>query len=172
LLYQIYHDPTDVEFAQWYVDMVSNNLWEQQQQGLYTRVKTISDWHWWHYYNFKWQGSMTRPLSKNKKNSKSKIDAELTQEFFDLCFYGSDDFQIWSYQNLHNLCGDQMQNHKQESKKYIYELDGNKHYQRTKRKEAVGPDSWVKPLLVDKDCVHWHASDPGVIDTWKTVLTP
>jgi hypothetical protein len=171
VLYQLYHDPDNLSFSPWYVDMVSNNLRDLQQQGLYTNIKSISDWHWWHYYNFKWQGSLTRPLSANKKNAKSKISQKNLQEFFDFSFYTGSDFQIWSYQNLAGLCKNQMLDHKLEPKKYIFELDKNADYRINKTKENSVVPSWKNPLVIDQDAVHYYPGDAGVIETFQKLLT-
>jgi hypothetical protein len=172
VLYQLYHAPANLSFSPWYVDMISNNLRDLQQQGLYTNIKSISDWHWWNYYNFKWQGSLTRPLGANKKNAKSKISQRNLEEFFNLCFFAGSDFQIWSYQNLSNLCKNQMQDHKSEAKQYIYELDKNANYLTNKRKEASIVSILKKaPIVVDKDAVHYYPDDDGVIDTFRKLLT-
>ena len=63
LLYHMYHDNNNLDFSSWFVNGVCDNLSDLQDQGLYTNLKTLSDWHWWFYYNFKWQGSMTRAVS-------------------------------------------------------------------------------------------------------------
>ena len=170
ILYQLYHDPQNLDFAGWYVDKVSENLLELQEQGKYTNIKTISDWHWWHYYNLKWQGSMTRVLANNKKNKKAKISQKNLQEFFDLTFFAGTDFQIWSYQNLSTLCTNEMRDHKLQSKNYIFEIDKNKNYHLTKRKESSEVNVWNYPLIVDQDGVHYYCNEPGVMETFKHIL--
>jgi hypothetical protein len=171
ILYQLYHDPKSSDFASWYVNKVSENLLELQEQGQYTNIKTISDWHWWNYYNLKWQGSMTRSLSNNKKNKKAKISQKNIQEFFDLTFFAGTDFQIWSYQNLSSLCNNELRDHKSQPKDYIFAVDKNSDYQSTKRKVSSDVNIWERPLVVDQDGIQYYHNDPGVIETFKDLLT-
>jgi hypothetical protein len=171
LLYQLYYDSTNLDFAGWYVDNVSENLLELQAQGRYTNIKTISDWHWWNYYNLKWQGSMTRILANNKQNRKAKISQKNLQELFDLTFFAGTDFQIWSYQNLSALCANELRNHKSQAKKYIFDIDKNNNYLLDKRKEPSIVMLWETPLIIDQDAVHYYYNEPGVIETFKDLLT-
>lgn len=170
LLHQIYHDPANLEFAGWFVDRISQNLWHLQQQGLYTNIQTISDWHWWLYYNFKWQGSLCRVLATYKKDPKEKIDPALLTEFFELGFYSAQDFQIWSYQNLSTLCVNQLRDHKLQAKKYIFELDKNEQYLVGKKKEASIVLDWTVPSVIDQHGVHYYFQDPVVVDTLQQAL--
>jgi hypothetical protein len=170
ILYFLYHDPVAVDFGGWWVDKVSENLLELQNQGLYTNITTISDWHWWNYYNLKWQGSLTRPLVGNKKNLKDKISRHHIQEFFDLAFFTHPDFQIWSYQNLQHLLAHGVSGHKRHAKEYIYALDNNQDYLANKIKVESVVDVWHKPLIVDLNGVHYHHTEPEVQHALDTLL--
>lgn len=170
ILYQLYNDPSNIEFSSWYVDRVSDNLAQLQEQGLYCNIKTISDWHWWNYYNFKWHGSMTRPIANNKKIKKSTISSNNLKEFFDLCFFAGTDFQIWSYQNLPNLITDETRGHKSQAKQYIFELDHNNEYRVSKKKtDSVVPCRKL-PLVIGEDGVHYYHNEPDVIHTFRNLL--
>jgi hypothetical protein len=169
-LYQLYHDYENINFSQWYVDKVSMNLAELQEQGLYTGIKTISDWHWWNYFNLKWQGSVTRPLYQNKKNKKSKISKKNLQEFFDLCFFAGTDFQIWSYQHLSTLCANEMCDHKLAAKNYIFDLDKNLNYRLHKVKTRSIVSNSECPLVIDQDGVHYYPGEDNVIQTFRQLL--
>jgi hypothetical protein len=170
VLYQLYHDPANLEFSGWYVDMISQNLLNLQHQGFYNNIKTISDWHWWQYFNFKWQGSLCRALINHKKNPKEKIEPILLDEFFDLGFFSAADFQIWSYQNLSTLCQNPLQDHKLQAKKYIFELDKNDQYLVGKKKEHSLIPNYTVPLVIDQHGVHYHFRDPGVVETFQQLL--
>jgi hypothetical protein len=170
ILYHLYHDNTNLDFAPWFVDAVSNNLAELQEQGLYTRIKTISEWHWWVYYNLKWQGSIMRTPAWFKQNLKATVSQKNLQDFCDSCFYAGTDFQVWSYQNLSSLFDNIQHNHKIQAKNYIFELDANVHYQQTKRKEISLVPRWDTSLVVDQQGVHYNSNEPGAIELVKELL--
>lgn len=164
LLNYLYHDPVAPTFAGWWVNKVSDNLAELQSQGKYNNVKSISDWHWWNYFNLKWHGSMTRALVNNKKNKKEKISSHHIQEFFDLTFFTNEDFQIWSYQNLDILMSHGINGHKRHAKEYIYELDSNEEYKSNKKKEASVVPIFHNPLILDQNAVHYYHNDTEIKD--------
>jgi hypothetical protein len=170
ILHHLYYDPTCPEFAGWWVNKISGNLLRLQNQGKFTNIISISDWHWWNYYNLKWQGSMTRALVSNKKNHKEKISRSHIQEFFDMTFFAHDNFQIWSYQNLHEVLSQGLKNHKKHAKNYIYELDGNDHYHANKTKMSSVVNVWRYPLIIDHDAVHYYHTEPAVLEKLKQVL--
>jgi hypothetical protein len=164
LLYQVYQNDQKPNFARWWVDKVTNNLREVQAQGLFDRVTTISDWHWWQYYNLKYNGTFVRPFTKHKKNLKEVVSQENIKEHFDDNFFGHMDFQQWSYTNLHRLLANSVKGHKQEFRDYILELDGNHDYHANKVKYA----SWgfknlnLGVMFMDQDCVMYKYDEPGV----------
>ncbi len=170
VLYALYHDPIAPEFAGWWVNKVCDNLAELQEQGLYTNVRSISDWHWWNYFNLKWHGSMTRALVNNKKNIKEKISRKYLQEFFDMTFFTHDNFQIWSYQNLHELLAQGVRGHKRHAKQYIYELDNNEVYLNNKKKEASTVPMYHGPLVIDSDAVHHSPNDEQISALMQQLL--
>lgn len=170
ILYELYHSDKRPDFAKWWVDKVCDNLEAVQSEGKMDRIKTISDWHWWNYFNLKWQGSMTRVLERNKRRSKDAIDTELLDEFFDLTFYASPEFQSWSYQNLHNLIGDSIDLHKREVKHYIYSVDGNGHYRNTASKVKSIVPSVQSVVAIGQDGVHYDLIDGEFADAFLALL--
>ena len=65
-----------------------------------------------------------------------------------------------------------MQDHKLEAKQYIYELDKNANYLANKRKVASDVlNLQKKPIVIDKDSVHYYSGDAGVVDTFRKLLT-
>jgi hypothetical protein len=170
MLYHLYYDLHAPMFATWWVDKVSDNLNELQNQGKFLNVKTISDWHWWNYFNFKWQDGVTRALSCCKKNIKEKIGRDQLDEYFKFCFFGHGNFQVWSYQNLHNLIPTNPTHHKKLFKDYIYELDKNSTYLTYKQKVPSRMPDRYRPLVIDLDGVHHNYRDPGMPELVSTVF--
>jgi hypothetical protein len=170
VLYDLYHDMHAPMFAAWWVNKVSDNLEELQNQGKFLNVKTISDWHWWNYFNFKWQDGTTRALSCCKKDVKEKIGRAQLNEYFKFCFFSNNDFQIWSYQNLHKLISTKPGDHKKLFKDYIYELDKNPTYLNHKQKVPSRLPNRYRPLVIDLDGVHYNYRDPGMPELVRKVL--
>lgn len=169
-LYRLYHDPQVPEFGQWWVDKICANLHAQQESGCMINVKTISDWHWYNYFTFKWQGAITRPFVRHKRHPQEAISEDHIKQYFDLTFFADKSLQAWSYQNLPYLLGTGIQDHKRLVKDYIYQLDGNEHYRDNKRKV----NSWVPiyhaPTVVDHRAVHHDYSDPGLLETFQQMM--
>lgn len=162
LLYKVYESKDNPAFAQWWVDKISANIDEVQQSGLFTRVTTISDWHWWQYYNLKYNGSFVRPFTKHKKYDKEIITQENIKEHFELNFFGHEDFQSWSYTNLHRLLSRGLKFHKEEFRDYIFELDGNEDYRANKVKLASWGFQNNNLMFMDNDCVMYRYNEPGL----------
>jgi hypothetical protein len=169
ILYHIYSDLHAPTFAGWWVDKICENLSDLQNQGKFLNIKTISDWHWWSYFNLKWKSGTTRALSFGKKNIKEKISRSNLNDYFNFCFYGNDDFQIWSYQNLDNLVTSDRRQHKKLFKDYIYELDNNSTYLEQKLKVASTLGT-SRPFVIDLDGVHHNYSDPGMAGLVKNLF--
>jgi hypothetical protein len=169
-LYHLYRHDRHPDFARWWVDRVCANIDGLQSQGQFQNIKTISDWHWWQYYNLKWQAGVTRALSCNRRNIKEPIQARYLQEYFDFCFFAGESFQIWSYQNLPNLISSCQDRHKQGFKDYIYSVDNNETYRETKRKTPVSMPNKYRPLVIDSQGVHYNWRDPGMPELIQQVF--
>jgi hypothetical protein len=116
-------------FGDWYANKISDNLLEVAPEG----VDTIADWWWWHYFNFKWEFSIARPLFRQKPD-KEPISTTAYKFMADNTFFASDKFQQWSYSNLKNHIGKDASTHKREIKQYIFQFDKNEQYLLHKRK--------------------------------------
>lgn len=170
LLYFLYHDNIQPSFAQWWVDKICHNLHELQSRGMFLKIQSISDWHWWNYYNLKWQGSLTRPLVRNKKHADESIQQQHLDELFELSFFAGVDFQKWSYQNLHRLLGEGVEKHKWEIKQYIYDLDRNIHYRDRMTKQVSHVYNSRHPVILGPDAVHYDFWDPECREAFLAVL--
>lgn len=170
VLYRLYHDDRRPDFDQWWVDKVCNNLEAVQSQGKMGRIVSIGDWHWWNYYNLKWQSSMTRCIEKNKRRAKDVIDPVLLDEFFDLTFFASSKFQAWSYQNIHDLIGPDISLHKSQIKNYIYSVDGHTDYRINKMKTVSDVYHCNSVVAIGHDGVHYDFGDDGFASAFLALL--
>lgn len=170
MLYKLYHDDQQPEFNRWWVDKICSNLESLQAQGLVQKIQSISDWHWWNYFNIKWQGSLTRPLVRHKACATESIHQHHLDELFDLTFYAGDELQKWSYQNLHNLLAQGITEHKRQIKQYIYDLDRNRQYLDNKRKETSIVTNFRSPVVLGADAVHYDYWNADFLQNFLQVI--
>jgi hypothetical protein len=171
------HGRFPFESSKWIVDKINANLDEVQPEN----VKTIADWFWWQYVNFKWEGSLWRPfVGTGVRNDFTKpISEQQTKEYIDNVFFGTDAFQRWSYNNLHRLFPEGMSSHKQDAKQYIFDFDHNDCYATYKSKTAsigvhvsngLERNHWTRPVFFDKDWVGHTMQDPDVYNQTLELL--
>ena len=155
------------EFATWYVDKVSANI----SEAVGYDIVTIADWWWWHYFNLKWEFSIMRPFFISRaKTSRQCISASTVHDYVQNTFYNTDYFQNWSYTNLARLCYDPEQ-HKQQAKQYIFELDHNANYLNNKQKVvSILGNTATTPLYLGPDYRAYHYGDPGLAQAMILLL--
>jgi len=158
-------------FANWYVGKITKNLLEVNLDG----VETIADWWWWHYINFKWEFSITRPLFYSRHNPKESISQENSNNLITCTFYNTEKFQLWSYSNLKNhVRSGNLKEHKLIVKKYIFDLDHDIDYLENKLVVQSLPKNKeqlkILPLYYTKDWVAHYESDPVAYSKIKTAL--
>ncbi len=155
------------EFGSWYAKKITNNLLEVAPEN----VETIADWWWWHYFNFKWQFSLIRPLMRRRNNGAELIPLsdKNFKSYIDNSFFNTERFQQWSYSNLKTHVGSDIKNHKLLPKQYIYEYDKNIVYLNTKTKVESVPvyDQGLelklrKPLLWTRRWTGYYEDYPGL----------
>lgn len=171
ILYDLYADPQVPTFARWWVDKICANLDHAQQRGLAGNVRTISDWHWWNYFNLRWQGSIMRPFVRNKGEPASTISQQNIQNYADMTFFADWRWQVWSYQNLARLIGPNIGHHKSLAKKYIWELDRNDHYRDTKMKTISQVWHVHRPQVVSRDAVHYDFSHADFLEAFAKLVS-
>lgn len=113
-------------FGKWFVDKIGDNI---DSTDIGSEIKSVGDFFWWTYYNFKWEFSCQRPFHFYRYNSRYQpITQEQQKEFADLCFFNDHRFQQWSFRHLNSFIGKSGEIHKREAKQYIYEFDQNQDY--------------------------------------------
>jgi len=170
---QVPNYPGTVNIGEWYIDKISSVIDELSFDG----VETVCDWWWWQYFNFKWYGSIVRPLAWCRKNY-SKPISKLNYEFFSRnTFYSSQEFQDWSYTNLHRLISrNPADAYKPEVKKYILDFNGDYTYHDKKKFQASRVTNHIDlhyrgvPVLFDENWVGYYWEDPSVKDSMLDCL--
>lgn len=162
----IWEDTVDI--GHWYVDKISSCIGESGFDG----IKTVADWWWWNYYNFRWFASIVRPLVWCRRDHKQPISRENYAYFVDNTFYAGKEFQDWSYTNLPTLISKTPdKTFKVEAKQYIYDFDKNEIYRAKKRFQAsrnTNHFSWEYssvPVYFDHNWVGYCWEEPGVKET-------
>ena len=131
-------------FTNWYVDKISNNLIEVNPDG----IESIADWWWWHYFNFKWEFSISRPFFNYQHSViRKSLSIENIQSYAKNTFFNTTQFQLWSYSNLKTHIGNSKKDHKMAAKKYIFELDQNLEYFNNKIKVSSVPKKNITVTL-------------------------
>lgn len=160
--------PDTVNIGEWYVDKVSSVLEELSID----RINTVCDWWWWHYFNFKWYGSIVRPLAWCRKNYTAPISKSNYEFFSRNTFYAAQEFQDWSYTNLHRLIAKNPSDaYKPEVKKYILDFDGDYTYHNKKKFQASRVTNHIDlhyrkvPVLFDENWVGHYWGDTLTKDT-------
>lgn len=159
------------QFANWYVDKVSRNLISAGVDG----VDTVSDWWWWHYFSLKWDHLIWRPIYQHKGRMNESISTENLQQFLTNTYFNTNEFQLWSYNNLPYLTPKDLRQHKLDAKRYIFELDHNQDYFENKLKmPSISINDHFRlqrsSICFDKNWVGHHAQEPGVADFLKMKL--
>lgn len=137
------------------------------------QIVSIADWFWWQYINFKWEGSLWRPMhaAAFRQDHTSPITKENTLSYLENTFFATDYFQRWSYTNIHNFYPGGLSGHKHEIKDYIFEFDNNLAFKQQKTKMAslaidliddVEHNLWERPVYYDENWVGYTFQDPEV----------
>jgi hypothetical protein len=166
--------PGSVNIGEWYVDKISSVIDELSFGG----INTVCDWWWWQYFNFKWYGSIIRPLAWCRKNYSAPISKENYEFFSRNTFYAAQEFQDWSYTNLHRLIAKNPTNaYKPEVKKYILDFDNDRTYHTKKKFQASRVTNHIDmhykrhtPVFFDENWVGYFWDNGPITDTLLTCL--
>jgi len=160
--------PGTVDIGEWYVDKISSVL----EELFINRISTVCDWWWWHYFNFKWYGSIIRPLAWCREDYSAPISKSNYEFFSRNTFYAGQEFQDWSYTNLHRLIGKNPSDaYKPDVKKYILDFDGNRTYHNKKKFQASRVTNHIDlhyrkvPVLFDENWVGHYWDDASMRDS-------
>ena len=98
-------------------------------------IVTNFDYLWWINFAVKWQSVFMRMLSYATAHGVSQIDTEYPGTKYDH-FYGTEDFQLWSMNNMDKKIKDQWKTYKWVCKDIIYEYTKDAEYRDNKIKRG------------------------------------
>lgn len=162
-------------FGKWYVDFITENLVSAGPEG----VKSIADWWWWNYINFKWTTSILRPFLHMRHDFKQPIQRHHHEEFAKYTYFNTNQFTQWSYSNLENHFREVGRDRgavKLAAKQYIFDFDHNQKYRDRKTKvpsksyDFEKRISWTPPLYYDQDWIGYYTWEPGVTEAATELL--
>lgn len=97
------------------------------------KLTTNLDYLWWFIFTCRFQTAALKPFSYIQKQNYSKVNLEYLNNIY-ISFFASEDFQLWSMNNLDKKIGNTWNSYKQVCKEYIYKYnrDDNYYYNKTK----------------------------------------
>jgi hypothetical protein len=165
------------ETGPWIVDKIVANLDEVKPDN----VKTIADWFWWQYVNFKWEGSLWRPFhsASMRKNQQEAITETNSRYYLDNVFFNADYFLQWSHTNLDRLFPGGPESHKHEVKQYIFNFNHDHAYQKYKTKiismplnlvNGIEKNFYQQSAFYDSNWIGYTLDDPELYNQTLDLL--
>ncbi len=119
---------SDMETARFYVGM-----FERLKAAAPMPLESNYDMFWWINFAVKWQTVYTRTLAYTARRNRDKITKEYTSTYYEP-FYNTEDFQLWSMNNLDKKIKDSWTTYKWTAKDAIYEITKDADYRDNKKK--------------------------------------
>jgi hypothetical protein len=138
------HEPFDrARFLTFFNDFGGEPALSELYLGLFERIHDAApmelrsnlEFLWWMNFTLKWQNAYMRSLAGTPARNVAKV----TREYIDThyaSFYGTDEFQLWSMNNLDKRIKDEWRTYKWPCKDIIYAFDGDKEYRDNKTKRG------------------------------------
>jgi hypothetical protein len=120
----------DAAVTNFYLD-----LFERVVQTAPIPVKSYADYFWWLNFNLKWQTVALRVLGFTAQRNAANVTPEYVRDRF-APFYGTDDFQLWSMNNLDKRIKDTWSTYKWPCKEIIFEYTKDAEYRDNKLKRG------------------------------------
>lgn len=120
----------DAEGTNFYLD-----LFERLKDAAPVPIETNQDYLWWINFSLKWQTVFMRMLCRVSPRNVSRIDeAYITTNYNQ--FYNTDDFQLWSMNNMDKKIKDRWNTYKWVCKDIIYDYTKDADYRDNKIKRG------------------------------------
>jgi hypothetical protein len=120
----------DADVTNFYLD-----LFERLKAAAPINIATNFDYLWWLNFSLKWQSAFFRLLSYTSPKNISAINAAYINSNYVL-FYGTEDFQLWSMNNLDKRIRDNWKTYKWVCKDIIYGYTKDADYRDNKIKRG------------------------------------
>lgn len=129
VLFNYYRQKIDsADIVNFYLD-----LFEKVVRAAPVPIVTYFDYFWWINFTLKWQSVALRVLSFTAERNSAGVTAHYLENNF-APFYGTDEFQLWSMNNLDKRIKDTWSTYKWPCKDIIYDFTKDAEYRDTKLK--------------------------------------
>lgn len=142
--YEDIHKPYSREFiVNWLnrsMDLQYSNIWfdimdEQIKHAAPCEVSTNFHFFWWYNFCYKWQNVHFRTLMISDPSLRHMYTDDFLAKHYHH-FFSSSDFQKWSMLNHHLKVESRWQSYKTETKRLIYDFNGDQEYRDSKVKSG------------------------------------
>ncbi len=137
------------------------DLFERVKARAPIPIRTHFDYFWWINFSLKWQNAFMRILTCTPARRAASVTPEYIKERY-VSFFGTDDFQLWSMNNLDKRIKDEWRTYKWVCKDIIYDYTKDAEYRANKTKHGslrhvlVQQDSFN---FIDEDFKFYHQLD-------------
>ncbi len=147
----------DEKTTNFYLDM-----FERLKDAAPVDIKTNYEYFWWINFSLKWQSVYMRTLSYTGARNVPSITDEYLHTYY-APFYCTDDFQLWSMNNMDKKIKDEWRTYKWPCKDIIYEYTKDADYRDNKLKKGSLFSLAVQQLsynFIDESMGFHHEMDP------------
>lgn len=134
----------DAETTNFYLD-----IFERLRAAAPIEIRTHFDFLWWINFSVKWQSVFMRMLAYTPARNAPKVTREYINERY-VHFYGTEDFQLWSMNNMDKKIKDTWETYKWTAKDVIFDYTKDVEYRDHKTKRGS-----LYFLLVQQDSFHF-----------------
>lgn len=132
-----------LEFYNWKTGENMNNelfvsLIEKSIKNSPIKIVTNYDFFWWINFTTKWQCVYFRALAFASVKQRDNINEEYLSNYY-LPFYGTEEFQLWSMNNLDKRIKEDWKSYKWPAKEVIFGFNKDEDYYKNKAKVASLP---------------------------------
>ena len=124
----------DEAIANLYID-----LFDRLMQSAPVSISTHFHYFWWINFALKWQETYLRMISATPRSKTKRITLDYLSTWY-APFYSTEDFQLWSMNNLDKRIKDTWKTYKWPAKEIIYHFTKDAEYRDNKTKSASLPN--------------------------------
>lgn len=167
IIYKKWQRDTFFDFFNGYTKMpeVTNfylDLFESLHAAAPMKIETHFHYLWWINFTMKWQNAYMRMLTCTPARNTSNVNPQYINDHY-ISFYGTEDFQLWSMNNLDKRIKDEWRTYKWVAKDVIYDFTKDADYRDNKTKRGSLRSVVVQQnsfTFIDENFKFYHELDP------------